>query len=272
MLYPRAPDRVTAVKEWKGAVPRAAFPCLLLALFLGGCGASLSEGSHLTGPSSSIDKPGAPTAPPAHGITLGETEAREAAALISTTNPANAGYKIGPMDVVEVSVFQVPELSKTVQVAANGTINLPLAGEVQAMGKTPRDVERDLTARLGRDYLQSPQVNVYIKEYNSQRVTVDGSVKKPGVYPLRGPATLLQIIATADGFTDTADSSVAIFRNVNGERSAAKFDVGDIRSGKAKDPPIVEGDVVVVSNSAMKESFQAVLKVLPVTNFFVPFL
>ncbi|WP_245279947.1 polysaccharide biosynthesis/export family protein [Hyphomicrobium sp. 99] len=191
---------------------------------------------------------------------------------MSASNPGNAGYKIGPMDVVEVSVFQVPELSKTIQVAANGTINLPLTGEVHAAGKTPRDVERDLTERLGRDYLQSPQVNVYIKEYNSQRVTVDGSVKKPGVYPLRGPATLLQVIATADGFTDTADASVAIFRNVNGERSAAKFDVGDIRSGKAKDPPIVEGDVVVVSNSAMKESYQALLKVLPVTNFFVPFL
>ena len=239
---------------------------MVLALLLGGCGASLNEGPHVTSAARKLDKAGGPP------IELRKEAAREAAELIATADPATAAYKIGPMDVVEVSVFQVPELSKTVQVAANGTINLPLASEVQAAGKTPRDIERDLTKRLARDYLQQPQVNVYIKEYNSQRVTVDGAVKKPGVYPLRGSTTLLQVIATADGFTDTADSSVAIFRSIKGEKSAAKFDVAEIRSGKTKDPQIVEGDVVVVSNSAMKESLQALLKVVPVTNLFVPFL
>ncbi|HET6389284.1 polysaccharide biosynthesis/export family protein [Hyphomicrobium sp.] len=226
----------------------------------------MNEGPHVTSAARKLDKAGGPP------IELRKEAALEAAELIATGDPATAAYKIGPMDVVEVSVFQVPELSKTVQVAANGTINLPLASEVQAAGKTPRDIERDLTKRLARDYLQQPQVNVYIKEYNSQRVTVDGAVKKPGVYPLRGSTTLLQVIATADGFTDTADSSVAIFRSTKGEKSAAKFDVAEIRSGKAKDPQIVEGDVVVVSNSAMKESLQALLKVVPVTNLFVPFL
>lgn len=271
MPYRKARDRADAIKDRKPA-RGPLLPALILGLMVGGCGASLDEGSHLTGTASVTNKSEAPAETSHPAISLGETESRQAAELTSMSNPANAGYKIGPMDVVEVSVFQVPELSKTVQVAANGTINLPLAGEIQAVGKTPRDVERDLTKRLGRDYLQSPQVNVYIKEYNSQRVTVDGSVKKPGVYPLRGPTTLLQVIATADGFTDTADASVAIFRNSNGARSAAKFDVGEIRSGRAKDPAIVEGDVVVVSSSAMKESYQALLKVLPVTNFFIPFL
>ena len=91
-------------------------------------------------------------------ITLGEPEARQAAELTSMSNPTNAGYKIGPMDVVEVSVFQVPELSKTIQVAANGTINLPLAGEVQAVGKTPRDVERDLTRPVSYTHLTLPTI------------------------------------------------------------------------------------------------------------------
>lgn len=176
------------------------------------------------------------------------------------------------MDVVEISVFQVPELSKTVQVAADGTINLPLAGTLPAAGRTSSDIERDLTARLGQKYLQSPQVNVYVKEYNSQRVTIDGAVRRPGVYPLRGPSTLLQVIATAEGFTDTADPTIMIFRTENGSRSAAKFDVAEIRSGSTKDPQIEQGDVIVVSNSAMKESYQALLKILPVSSLFFSIL
>ncbi len=271
MHFPNAPDGAGFLK-----MNRRPFGAVLSVLMLGaitsGCGASLEGGSHLTNASSSIGQTDALPGESAARVALGQKEAEEAAELAAASNPANSAYKIGPMDVVDVSVFQVPELSKTVQVAADGTINLPLAGEVPAAGRTPRDVERDLTERLGRDYLQSPQVNVYIKEYNSQRVTVDGSVRRPGVYPLHGPETLLQIIATAEGFTETADSTVVVFRTAAGTKSAARFDVGDIRSGKVEDPQIVEGDVVVVSNSTMKETYQAFLKVLPVGNLFVPFL
>ena len=73
-------------------------------------------------------------------------------------------------------------------------------GEVQVLGKTPQQVERDLTARLGAKYLQNPQVTVYVKEYNSQQVTVEGAVQKPGVFPIKGKTSLLQIIAMANGF------------------------------------------------------------------------
>ena len=170
------------------------------------------------------------------------------------------------MDVLEVSVFKVPDLSRTIQVADSGTINLPLVGEVPAAGRTAQDVERDLTKRLGAKYLQSPQVNVYVKEYNSQRVTIEGSVKKPGVYPIRGDASLLQIIATAEGLTDTAQSEVAVFRNVDGKRTAAKFDIGDIRSGTLQDPKLVQGDVVIVSDSAVKSAYQGLLKAIPLAS------
>ena len=92
--------------------------------------------------------------------------------------PTTAGYKIGAMDVLDISVFQVPELTKSVQVADTGTINLPLIGEVAVAGKTAQQVERDLTAKLGAKYLQNPQVTVYVKEYNSQQVTIQGADKK----------------------------------------------------------------------------------------------
>jgi polysaccharide biosynthesis/export protein len=257
---------VAARTRWIGAV------VLVLNLAVGGCGASLNESPHVATASLSTNSSGQVAGAQNPPAALGGREADEAAELASVSNPTSHAYKIGPMDVIDVTVFQVPELSKTVQVGADGAINLPLVGNVQAAGKTAGEIERDLTAKLGKKYLQSPQVNVYIKEYNSQRVTVDGAVKRPGVYPLHGPVTLLQVIATAEGFADTADSTVVIFRMEDGARSAAKFDVAGIRSGSVQDPEIRKGDVVVVSNSTMKESYQALLKILPVSSLFVSIL
>ena len=106
------------------------------------------------------------------------------------------------MDVLDISVFQVPELTKSVQVADTGTINLPLLGEVVVAGRTAQQVERDLTTKLGAKYLQNPQVTVFVKEYNSHQVTIQGEIKKPGVFPLKGSTSLLQLIALAGGFED----------------------------------------------------------------------
>ena len=149
-----------------------------------------------------------------------------------------------------------------------GTINLPLVGEVPAAGKTAQDVERDLTKKLGSKYLQNPQVTVFVKEYNSQRVTMEGAVKKPGVYPIRGKNSLLQFIATAEGLDPNSDSTVVIFRQTNGKRTAARFDVSEIRSGNAEDPIIQSGDVIVAGSSAIKETFNNFLKLVPVAGVF----
>lgn len=205
-------------------------------------------------------------------VALPEPASREAVRLTAVTDPSSSAYKIGPLDLLDITVFRVPELSKSVQVAATGTINLPLVGEVPAAGRTARDVERDLTKRFGGKFLQSPQVNVTIKEYNSQRVTIDGAVKKPGVYPIRGETTLLQLIATAEGLTDTAQTEIAVFRKSDGKNQAAKFDVDQIRSGSAKDPEIMEGDLIVVSDSSLKTTYQGLLKALPITSIFVTLL
>ena len=202
---------------------------------------------------------------PTTGPTSVPRTAHSADAFAST--PANDAYRIGPLDVLDISVFQVPDLTKTVQVEQTGTVNLPLVGEVPAAGKTAQEVERDLTARLGAEYLKDPQVTVSVKEYNSQHVTVTGAVNKPGVYPIRGSTTLMDVVASAGGFdTDTSNSTVLVLRESNGKRSAAKFNVSAIQNGQAEDPTLQAGDKIVAGKSAIKTVFNTLLKAEPIAG------
>jgi polysaccharide biosynthesis/export protein len=196
------------------------------------------------------------------------TTSKAVETLTAVATPGNTAYRVGALDVLEISVFKAPELSKSVQVADSGTVNLPLLDDVQASGRTAQEIERDIAAKLGSKYLQKPQVTVYVKEYNSQRITIEGAVKKPGVFPVRGGNTLLQYIAMAEGLDPNSDSTVLVFRTTDGKRSAAKFDVSEIRSGKAKDPALQSGDVVVAATSAVKEVFNNFIKVLPLASVF----
>ena len=228
---------------------------LIAAASLAGCNASLNNRDTSLTSSGQV-------ASPAH---LRETQPAEALAL---STAGSSTYKIGPLDVIDISVFKVPELSSSVQVADTGTMNLPLVGEIPAAGRTAQQLERELTSKLGAQYLQNPQVTVLVKEYNSQRVTIEGAVKKPGVYPLRSASSLLQLIALAEGFDPSSDSTVLVLRNTGGRRSAAKFDVSAIQTGSAQDPAIESGDVIVAGTSAIKAGFNNVLKVLPIAGLF----
>jgi polysaccharide export outer membrane protein len=246
---------------------------IVCAASLAACGASLDNGVQSgLAPQENVTG-GAPPGAADEAKAAPQHLAKAAEEFVAAGTPGNAAYKIGPQDVLDISVFKVPDLSRSVQVADVGTVNLPLVGEVQAAGHTARELELDLARKLGAKYLQSPQVTVYVKEFNSRRVTIDGSVKRPGVYPIRGRTTLVQFIAMAEGLTDIADSgSIAVFRTVNGKRSAARFDLDQIRSGAAEDPVIQEGDVIVVSQSMTKTAFQNFLKAFPLTSVFVPLL
>ena len=261
----------------RSATALIAFLLLAGAGLLTGCGASLnSEMAGTLGPTDQRAGASAGLGTTASGTDAGSgatpagtTPASKAAdAITSVPSPGNTADKIGAQDVIKVSVFKVPELSKSVQVADTGTINLPLVGEIAAAGKTAQEVERDLTKQLGAKYLQSPQVTVYVKEYNSQRVTIEGAVKKPGVYPVRSKSSLLQFIAMAEGLDPNSDSTVVVFRQIDGKRSAARFDIGEIRSGQAQDPAIQSGDVVVAGTSALKETFNNLMKALPIAGAF----
>jgi polysaccharide biosynthesis/export protein len=212
---------------------------------------------------------------PGCGVSSSSDFAAKAPAPTGAMSAENSSYSIGPGDTLDISVFNVPELTKTVQVSENGSINLPLVGEIAVGGKSAREIERDLTKKLGAKYLKSPQVTVLVKEYNSQRATIDGAIKKPGVYPLRGKMTLLQMIATADGLDkEVASSEAIILRQIDGEKTAARFNIDEIRSGQTDDPIIRQGDMIVVDTSASKVAFQNFMKVLPIaalTSAFVAY-
>jgi polysaccharide export outer membrane protein len=191
--------------------------------------------------------------------------ARKVGADAAALSPGSATYQIGVQDVLEIVVFKVPELTRNVQVSDSGTINLPLIGEMQAAGLTSQEVEHELARRLGASYLKNPQVNIYVKEYNSQRVTIEGSVRSPGVFPIRGRMTLMQALATSGGpDRDYASSDVMVFRTHDGQRGGLEYNIDSIRSGEALDPPLQNGDVVVVPTSTGKFIFQSLLKTVPV--------
>lgn len=162
-------------------------------------------------------------------------------------------YRIGAQDLLEISVFGVEELSRAVRVNSNGQITLPLLGAVMAGGKTIPELEQQLAERYAEGYLQNPQVTVFVTEFTSQRVTVEGSVNKPGIYPLTGRTSLLQAIAMAQGMDDLADQrGVVVFRQIDGQRMAAAFDMRAVRAGEMPDPQIYGDDIIVVERSGSR--------------------
>jgi polysaccharide export outer membrane protein len=185
-------------------------------------------------------------------------------------NPAD--YKIGPQDLLEISVFQVADLSKTVRVNTSGDISLPLVGVVHAGGLSVQEVEASIARKLTDSYLQNPQVSVFVKEFSSQRVTLEGSIAKPGIYPLTGETTLLQTVAMAGGLGEMADpTGILVFRMIDGRKKVARFDLKQIRQGNAEDPVIRSDDIVVVSESGTKSMFSQLLKTMPVLGLFTFF-
>lgn len=179
-------------------------------------------------------------------------------------------YRIGPSDLIEISVFQAPELSRTVRVGARGTLTLPLIGQLNAGGLTGHELEMLIAAKLRESYLQDPQVSVFIKEYISQRVTVEGSVNKPGVFPISGKTTLLQAIAMAGGLDKLADTSdIKVFRDrKDGSREAVQYDIDPIRKGEAQDPVLLTSDVIVVGKSGARSTIKDITETLRDISIF----
>ena len=180
-------------------------------------------------------------------------------------------YQISPMDVLAVNVFRTPDLSfENVQVDSSGAILFPLLGEVQAAGQTPTQLANELAARL-RPYLENPQVTIFVKEASSQRVTVLGSVTQAGIYELEGASTLLDALALARGLDRVAkQEQVIVFRNINGRRMAAMFNVRAIQRGEADDPEILGNDTVVVGLNHIEAAWRDVLLAAPLANVFIP--
>ncbi len=192
-----------------------------------------------------------------------------------TTNAAGAyeganDYRLGAQDLIEVSVFGVQDLSKTVRVNSNGQISLPLVGAVMAGGRTIPELETELAKRYADGFLQRPQVTVFVKEFSSQRITMEGAVKNPGIYPLTGKISLLQAVAVAGGLDPLADlNGLVLFRVIDGKKMAAAYSMRDLRSGRIEDPQLYGDDIVVVEQSGSKTAMRRFLEALPAFGLFM---
>jgi polysaccharide export outer membrane protein len=119
-------------------------------------------------------------------------------------------YRIGPKDLLEITVYELPELNQTVRVSEDGSITLSLLGKVEVSGSTAQELETRLAQLLDQKYTKGAHVTVFIKEY--QKVSVIGAVGRPGMYELVGPTTLLQAIAQAGGLTAQATNEIFVYR------------------------------------------------------------
>jgi polysaccharide export outer membrane protein len=227
-----------------------ALRCLILGvllLFLDGC----SSGSAI-----GVAEPGA-------------FEATAEPAPVGGASPTAGEYHLSPGDILDVTVFQVPDLNKEVQIDGIGNISLPLIGEMKVAGETVHALEGEITEKLKAKYLQSPQVSVFLKNAAGRQVTITGAVTRPGVYPVMGRLTLVQALAESGDINEVGDpSAILVFRQQSGSRMVARFNVDDIRAGKAADPDLYAGDMVVVDASGSRSAWHSFTQVLPVAGFF----
>jgi polysaccharide export outer membrane protein len=182
-------------------------------------------------------------------------------------------YKIGPLDTLRITVFQVPDLSGDFEVDLTGRVALPLIGVVRAVDMTTAELDQALTRQLTQKYLTNPDVAVALKASTRRNLTIDGAVRTPGQYPVNGPTTLMQAIALARGTDENANPRrIAIFRQIEGKRMAAAFDLTSIRRGSAEDPKVYSGDIIIVDGSNIKQIQREILQALPLVGLFNPII
>lgn len=183
---------------------------------------------------------------------------------------AAVDYPITPGDRLKVTVFQEPDLSgEQLLVDPAGNLSLPLLGSLHAAGMTPAMLQGKIKAALAARYLRNPDVSVMVSDAVDRTVSVEGEVKQPGVYPIAPGSTLLSAIAQAKSPTLTAKlNEVLVFRTVDGQRMGARFDIATIRAGKADDPVLMPGDVVVVGYSRVLGAYRDLLQTVPLFNVF----
>ena len=190
---------------------------------------------------------------------------------IKDDGPGDDGIRAG--DHLAIRVLGEPELtSDDYIVGSQGTIQVPLAGEIIVAGRSAGEVRDDLTTRLGSRYIRNPQVSVTVAERRRTTFAVEGDVREPGIFEATPGTTLISALAQAKSTTDTAKlDEVMIFRVMNGQRLGARFNLGDIRQGRAADPTVLAGDTVVVGRSGLKDAWKQFLQAAPLFNLFYIF-
>jgi polysaccharide export outer membrane protein len=167
----------------------------------------------------------------------------------SETKPHDDSFIIGDDDMLAINVWKEPDLTRTVPVRSDGKISLPLVGELVAAGRTPLQLEQDITARL-RNYMTEPQVTVMVQQINSEKYNILGQVGKPGSYSLTVTTTIVDAIANAGGFRDFAKKkAIYILRqNPAGGETRLSFNYQDFIKGKnaSQNVVLMPHDTIIV--------------------------
>ena len=194
----------------------------------------------------------APTPAPAEAVIGAVAPAGEAA--VASRPPAAPvvvdprDYRIGPEDVLEISVWKNAELSRVVPVRPDGKISLPLVNDIVVSGLTTNELRAQLAERLS-PYIQAPEVAVSVREVHSFKVSVQGNVRMSGQYEIKSQATVLDMISKAQGFNEFADKgSIRVLRTVSGKTQAIKFNYNDAIDGRQGANFLVQpGDIIVIN-------------------------
>ena len=185
---------------------------------------------------------------PKEGAEAVKPEATTPEAGVTKTPAVSSEYRVGEGDTLQISVWKEPDLSKTVVVRPDGLVSLPLIGELKVSGMTSAEIQDAVASKL-KAFVLSPRVIVEITEIRSRRVFITGEILHPGLYPLAGPTTVLQLIAQAGGLTPFAKrKNIVILRQESGRLLKYAFNYSDVVHGRTPQENIAlaPGDTVVV--------------------------
>ncbi len=176
-----------------------------------------------------------------------DTRPAEAATEAVALELRSAAYLIGPEDILDIQVWKNAELSRTVPVRPDGKVSLPLVNDIQAAGLTPIELRDQLTARLS-EYVPQPEVAVIVREVHSVKVAVMGAVRIPGRYEVKSPATVLELIAQAQGLTEFASGDrIVVIRQHGTTTTRVRFNYRKVADGSEPDNFFVRaGDIIFV--------------------------
>jgi polysaccharide biosynthesis/export protein len=190
-----------------------------------------------------------PAQPPAPAAPAADKQAGAKQGPGSRVAHSDGTYVIGANDVLAISVWKEPDISRSLPVRSDGKISLPLVGELQAGGQTPQQLEQEITKRL-TNYISEPEVTVIVTDSKSQKINILGMVTKPGAYLLTSSTTILDAIALAGGFKDFAkQKAIYVLRqNADGTQQRLSFNYKEVIKGKNPEQNIrlQAGDTIVV--------------------------
>ena len=186
---------------------------------------------------------------------------------------ADENYTVRAKDVVSVTVLGEPELGiERVRIGEDGGFMMPIVGRVQASGRTVAEITNDVRSTLASRYIRNPFVTVNVLELGSHFVTVEGAVEQPGVFTFEPGTTLLGAVAMGRGPSDVAKlDQVIVFREIDGQTSAARFDLNAVRTGTMIDPVLQPEDRIMVGTSGSSRAWQNLLRALPAFAIFTQF-